>query len=234
MTDVSISESEQYRFELPIFDGPLDLLLHLIRKNKVDIYDIPIHLITAQYMDYLRRVEAYSLQLSTEFFELASTLLAIKAKMLLPRPVEPVEEDPREDLVQRLEEWQKVLALKKEIEAGFLLREDYLETPPVKLKGQRVRSNISLARLEKVWQRLQEVWVEEERRVMTREHVSAELLWENLSGHMKKGPVHLLHWLQEQPTRMHCITAFLVVLEMLKQNSITLAEKVDGIYVEAV
>ena len=68
------------QFNLPVFNGPLDLLLHLIRKQKIDIYDIPIQTVTVQYMDYLARAEAFNLQLGTEFFQMAATLLAIKAR----------------------------------------------------------------------------------------------------------------------------------------------------------
>ena len=95
---------EKLSIKLPVFEGPLDLLLHLIDKNKVNIYDIPIALITDQYMAYLDEMKKADLNIMSEFLVMASTLLAIKAKMLLPRKpvVEDEEEeeiDPRAELV---------------------------------------------------------------------------------------------------------------------------------------
>ena len=94
--------------QLPIFEGPFDLLLHLIRENQVDIYDIPIAQITAQYMEYLQAMEALDLEIASSFLVMAATLLAIKAKMLLP-PAEAEEEeeekDARAELVQDLLEY---------------------------------------------------------------------------------------------------------------------------------
>ncbi len=93
--------------KLEAFEGPLDLLLHLIDKNKVDIYDIPISLITAQYMEYLNAMKKADLEIMSEFLVMAATLLDIKCRMLLPREVneEGEEEDPRSELVQQLLEY---------------------------------------------------------------------------------------------------------------------------------
>lgn len=92
--------------KLNIFEGPLDLLMHLIEKNKVDIYDIPISEITEQYLEYIRAMEEEDLDIMSEFLVMAATLLKIKAKMLLPVPEEEEEEgDPREELVRRLIEY---------------------------------------------------------------------------------------------------------------------------------
>ena len=93
--------------KINVFEGPLDLLLHLIEKNKIDIYDIPIVEITDQYMEYLHSMEQEDLGTMSEFMVMAATLLDIKCKMLLPKEVneEGEEEDPREELVQKLLEY---------------------------------------------------------------------------------------------------------------------------------
>lgn len=92
--------------KINVFEGPLDLLLHLIEKNKVDIYDIPISEITSQYLSYIRSMEEEELDVMSEFLVMAATLLKIKAKMLLPAGEEEEEEgDPREELVRRLIEY---------------------------------------------------------------------------------------------------------------------------------
>ena len=103
---------EEYKIKLEMFEGPFDLLLHLIDKNEVDIYDIPIAEITAQYLEYIDHLKELDLNVASEFLVMAATLLAIKAKMLLPKP--PVEEveneedlDPRAKLVHDLLEYKK-------------------------------------------------------------------------------------------------------------------------------
>ena len=87
--------------KLPVFEGPLDLLLHLIEKNKIDIYDIPIVEITDQYMDYIQQMQKEDLNIMSEFMVMAATLIDIKCRMLLPKEVneEGEEADPREELV---------------------------------------------------------------------------------------------------------------------------------------
>ena len=98
-----------YNVKLPVFEGPLDLLLHLIRENKVDIYDIPISLITGQYLTYIEMMKELDLEIAGEFLVMAATLIHIKSRMLLPPDEEaPLEEmeDPRLELVQRLLEYQ--------------------------------------------------------------------------------------------------------------------------------
>ena len=97
----------ELNFKLSSFEGPLDLLLHLIDKNKVNIYDIPIALITAQYMEYLDEMKKHDLNIMSEFLVMAATLLDIKARMLLPREIdeEGEEIDPRAELVAQLIEY---------------------------------------------------------------------------------------------------------------------------------
>jgi len=115
---------KSYSVKLPIFEGPLDLLLHLIRENKIDIYDIPIALITHQYLEYLELMKELNLDIAGEFLVMAATLIHIKSRMLLPVDEDVPEEDredPRIELVQRLLEYQ---AFK---EASLALREREIE-----------------------------------------------------------------------------------------------------------
>jgi segregation and condensation protein A len=104
---------EAYPVRLANFEGPLDLLLHLIKKNEVSIYDIPITLITAQYLEYIDLMREMNLDVAGEFLVMAATLIHIKSRLLLPRPdptQEDPEEDPREALIRRLLEHQKFKA----------------------------------------------------------------------------------------------------------------------------
>jgi segregation and condensation protein A len=113
MNDEFESILEGYPVKLENFEGPLDLLLHLIKKHELDIYDIPIALITQQYLDYIDTMQELDLDVAGEFLVMAATLIHIKSRMLLPRPdpaQEDPEEDPREALVRRLLEHQKFKA----------------------------------------------------------------------------------------------------------------------------
>jgi segregation and condensation protein A len=125
-----------YSIKLPVFEGPLDLLLHLIKENKVDIYDIPIALITRQYLEYLELMKELNLEIAGEFLVMAATLIHIKSRMLLPvEETADTEEamDPRLELVQRLLEYQAfkdaALGLKEREEerVGVLQREPLYE-----------------------------------------------------------------------------------------------------------
>jgi len=102
---------DEYKVELDIFEGPLDLLLYLIKKNEVDIYNIPIERITSQYMEYLNMMRMLDLNIAGEFIVMAATLMMIKSRMLLPEDERPEEEDeeddPRWDLVRQLVEYKK-------------------------------------------------------------------------------------------------------------------------------
>jgi segregation and condensation protein A len=120
-TGLLFDERSLYSVKLESFEGPLDLLLHLIRKNELNIYDIPIADITRQYLEYIRLMEELNLEVAGEFLVMASTLLHIKSRMLLPTVTDEEgneeEEDPRAELVRRLLEYQRYKA------ASLLLRE---------------------------------------------------------------------------------------------------------------
>ncbi len=110
------------KYKLEIFEGPLDLLLHLIDKNEIDIHDIPIAQITEQYMEYVQTMQQLELEVTSEFLVMAATLLSIKSKLLLPKPpkieLEGFEEDeidPREELVMKLIEYRKYKSMAEQL-----------------------------------------------------------------------------------------------------------------------
>ena len=118
--------------KLQVFEGPLDLLLHLIDKNKIDIYDIPFVEITNQYMEYIRAMEKEDLNVMSEFLVMAATLLDIKCKMLLPKEVhvEGEEEDPRQELVEQLLEYKMYKYMSYELKERQLDAERALYRKP--------------------------------------------------------------------------------------------------------
>ena len=123
-----------YNYKLDVFEGPLDLLLHLIEKHKIEITDIPIVEITSQYLEYLDNWNHFDIHYSSEFLVMASTLLQIKSRMLLPK-VEPEpdeSEDPRDELVAKLVEFKKIKDLLKQQElVMFYENDDIIFTAPI-------------------------------------------------------------------------------------------------------
>ena len=140
MTEATATaQQEDYRVDLAVFQGPLDLLLYLIKKEEVDIYDIPIARITRQYLKYIEMMTSLNLEIAGEFILMAATLIRIKTRLLLPRDEEnPEEADPREELIMALLEY------KKYKEAGEVLRDrvqveetKYVPSQPVeKVEGR--------------------------------------------------------------------------------------------------
>src|SRR5690606_38644502 len=128
--DFSMNEelSTDYAIKLDIFEGPLDLLLYLIKKNEIDIYNIPIALITLQYLDYIHMIKSLNLDLAGEYLVMASTLIHIKSRMLLPIPEDPseedMEEDPRSELVRQLIEYQAFKEAAEKLAKRPLLERD--------------------------------------------------------------------------------------------------------------
>lgn len=128
----------EYTIRLEKFEGPLDLLLHLIEKNQLDIYDIPITLVTEQYLNYIQTMQEFSIDVASEFLVMAATLLQIKSRLLLPRPPLPeVDEgelvDPRQQLVERLIEYRKYKEIARFLEAVRSERERYFNREPMPL-----------------------------------------------------------------------------------------------------
>lgn len=126
-----LSTDQRYIVKLDVFEGPLDLLLHLIQKHEIDIFDIPMAFVTQRYLEYLDLMREMNLDLASEYLEMAATLILIKSRMLLPTP--PAEDDtgtdddgldPREELVRRLLEYQKFKTAADELSARPLLGRD--------------------------------------------------------------------------------------------------------------
>lgn len=130
---LEVAEDESsYKFTLPAFHGPLDLLLHLIKQHKVDIYDIPISMITDQFNSYLEAMEELDLEVAADYVYMAALLINIKSKMLLPRDESGTEdiEDPRKELVDRLLEYQRFKSVAESFAELDVLRMGIWSRPP--------------------------------------------------------------------------------------------------------
>lgn len=130
-------QTQDYRVDLGVFSGPMDLLLYLIKKEEVDIYDIPLSRITQQYLSYLDVMRSLNLEVAGEFILMAATLIRIKAKLLLPRDeAEPEEEDPREELILALIEYKKFKEAGEILKDRALVEEQKVVPPPLAGKTQ--------------------------------------------------------------------------------------------------
>lgn len=121
-----------YKLKLEVFEGPLDLLLYLIKKDEINIYDIPIAQVTGQYLQYIELMKMFNLDIVGDFLVMAATLLQIKSKMLLPQDntvVEEEEEDPRDELVRRLLEYKKFKEIAGDLRQRELTRQDFFIRP---------------------------------------------------------------------------------------------------------
>lgn len=131
-----------YTVRLNAFEGPMDLLIHLIEKNKIDIYDIPMAVLTEQYMDYLGQMQEFDIEVASEFIVIAATLLQIKSRMMLPKPPkEKVSEeldDPRRELVEKILEYRRFRRVSVELENLAALQKRLFVRKPTTLSVRRL------------------------------------------------------------------------------------------------
>lgn len=240
-------------YKLEKFEGPLDLLLHLIEKNKVDIYDIPIVEITQQYLDYMNQMDREDLNIVSDFLVMAATLLDIKSRMLLPVEMdeEGEEEDPRAELVKRLLEYKKYKMMAQELadmeenaqgllfKAPTVPREVAKYEPPVDL--DKLLDGLTLARLQRIFES-----------VMKRQQDKVDPIRSSF-GTIKKEPVSLEHkilnvlgyarkhrnfsfrqMLERQSDKLEVVVTFLAILELMKMGKIRLTQEhtFDDMYIE--
>lgn len=230
--------------KLPVFEGPLDLLLHLIDKNKIDIYDIPIVMITDQYLEYVRQMQREDLNLMSEFMVMAATLLDIKCRMLLPKEVneEGEEEDPRAELVERLLEYKKYKFMSYELRdlmtdaslhmfhTGRLPGEVAEYKAPV--DTAHLLDDLTLQKLHEIFQ---EVLKRQDNKKDPIRSTFGRIQKEEISVTDKMVYVRSYarnhrHFtfrslLQKQSSKMQIVVTFLVILEMMKSGEITLKQE---------
>ena len=223
--------------KLQVFEGPLDLLLHLIDKNKIDIYDIPIVEITNQYMDYIKAMEREDLNVMSEFLVMAATLLDIKCKMLLPKEVteDGEEEDPRQELVEQLLQYKmyKYMSYElrdRELDGGRTMYKDptipeevmdYVE--PVDL--DELLGDLTLATLNRVFQdviRRQEDKIDPVRSKfgkLEKEEVTVEEKLETVTDYAREHKHFSFRTLLgNQKSKMQTVVTFLAVLQLIKEG----------------
>lgn len=228
-----------YKIKLEIFEGPMDLLMHLIEKNQIDIYDIPIAIVTEQYMEYLKALETFNIDVASEFLLMAATLLQIKSRMLLPRPPQILElieeEDPRQELVDRLIEYRRFKDMSTIMENMLKEREHFFtrlpEEFPVKIPlPMGLNINDLVAAFAAVWESSiddYELVSREEFSVQDKMYDIIHLLYKY------KGRIEFNQTLIRKGTKSEVVAAFLALLELVKLQRviITQQERFSTIYI---
>ena len=224
-----------YKINIPLFEGPLDLLLDLIKKQEMNIHDIQISKITSQYLDYLHQLEVQNIDVSAEFIYMAATLIYIKSKMLLPPDPLALEEgqseDPREELVQRLIEHEKyknaaqLLYQKQQIEENVWSKPDKSLYHDEGTEGELVVSMVDLVRVfQQVLERRKEVSrIELQHEQFTVAQMIAQLRAQILAS--EDSSVNLVRFFEACPSRHAMIVAFLAVLEMVKLQAVAIIQE---------
>lgn len=140
MQNILTLETNKYSIKLENFEGPLDLLCHLIDKNKMDIYDINLSEITDQYIDYIKQMEKMNLEITSEFLVMSSTLLYLKSKHLLPKVQEEEEEITEEELIRRIIEYKQYKEITKKLKENFLQysKRFYKSAEEIELPKQKI------------------------------------------------------------------------------------------------
>jgi segregation and condensation protein A len=224
-----------YKINIPMYEGPLDLLLDLIKKQEMNIHDIQISKITSQYLDYLHKLEELNVDVSADFIYMAATLIYIKSKMLLPPdPLASPEEqagDPRAELVQRLVEHEKfknaaqLLYQKQQIEENVWSKPDKSLYNDEGTEGELVVSLVDLVRVfQQVLERRKEVSrIDLQHEQFTVAQMMAQLRAQILAS--DDNAVSLIQFFEACPSRHAMIVAFLAVLEMVKMQAVLLAQE---------
>src|ERR1700756_419621 len=224
-----------YKISIPIFEGPLDPLLDLIKKQEMNIHDIQISRITSQYLDYLHKLEELNVDVSSEFIYMAASLIYIKSKMLLPPdPLASAEDpsaDPREELVQRLLEHEKfknaaqLLYQRQQIEENVWSKPDKSLYNDEGTEGELVVSLVDLVKVfQQVLERRKEVArIELQHELFTVAQMIAQLRSQILAS--EDSSVNLIQFFEACLSRHAMIVAFLAVLEMVKLQAVAIVQE---------
>lgn len=235
-------------FDLKIdeFEGPLDLLLHLIKESKMDIFDIKIEEITDQYLKYIEHQESMNLEIASEYLVLASELLEIKSKMLLPSEKimdEDEEGDPREELINRLLEYEAYKEITKALKEKELIRHEIYTKAPENISiysnnEVKIKSDVTLDDLIDAFQKFLERKKESKplSTKVTQKEITVSSRRYDISKLLKKRGKVSFFELFPVVTREYVVATFLAILEMAKSRELTIIqnETFDDIICEVI
>ena len=218
----------EYNIKLEAFEGPLALLLHLIEKNRIDIYDIPVAAVAEQYLAYLRAWSEFNMEVATEFLSMASTLLLIKSRMLLPKQVhseetaEEEEGDPRAALVERLIEYRRYREAGDALQALLRQRQRYIRRLPQVFTLERaLPTGLTLQDLLAAFAALWET-VAEEFRTIEREEITVQDKMTDILGLLEahQGRLEFRQALKRSGSKTEIVSTFLAILELIRLRRI--------------
>jgi len=225
---------EPYRVHLEnLFEGPMDLLIHLIRKNELDIYDIPIALITEQYLQYLEWMKMMNIDFAGEFIVMASTLAQIKSKMLLPDHDEDDQEDPRLEITRPILEYLQLKSAAEQLSERHLLGEDIF------VRGQHGEDiledakdeyiKIGLFELIDAFQKILERIPSDDRLEVSADEISVKDKIAHIADILEaQGSATFDELFSNNPTKSEVIVTFLAVLEMVKLTLVRIVQHVQS------
>jgi len=223
------SENDQLKIGLGEFEGPLDLLLYLIRQEQINIYDIPIARITDEYLRYIHLMKELDIAIAGDFLVMAAQLIEMKSRMLLPRdPLAEEEEliDPRAELIDRLLEHQKFKAAAQMLWSRATVERAVFTRAELETDKNNPEVAVGLFDLLRVFQEILARHKEEVRLEIEREEVSMAEMIERLRNMVRSaGEINLLHFFQQAQTRRELVVAFLSVLELVRLSEISLVQR---------
>src|SRR6267142_2372378 len=222
-------ETDDLKIVLGEFEGPLDLLLHLIRQEQVSIYDIPVARITAAYLKYLQLMQELDIAVAGDFLVMAATLIELKTRMLLPRDpfaVAEEEEDPRKDLVDQLLEYQKYKAAAQMLWSRATVERAVFKRAEIETDKNNPEVTVGLFDLLKVFQDILARHKEEVLMEIEREEISMSEMLERLRNMvMSAGELNLRVFFERAKSRRELVLAFLSVLELVRSTEIRLFQR---------
>lgn len=222
-------DSDQLKITLGEFEGPLDLLLYLIRQDQVNIYDIPVARITDEYLRYLNLMQELDLTVAGDFLVMAAQLIELKSRMLLPRdPLAPAEEqdDPRQELVNRLLEHEKFKAAAQMLWSRATVEQAVFRRAEIETDKNNPEVAVGLFDLLRVFQQILARHKEEILMEIEREEVSMAEMIERLRNMVRSaGEVNLMKFFERAQSRRELVVAFLSVLELVRLSEISLIQR---------
>ena len=226
-----------YNVNLEVFQGPLDLLLHLIEKMEIDIYNIPIAQLTESYLEYINNSDEFSLENAEEYIVMAATLLHIKSKNLLPKFEDETIED-EEDLVQQLLDYKNYKELSEKLDnlqkirAQFLDKESESIEVEARVEDLRIPSSKLLRAMENILRSLEDI-ENEVSLISYRREVSFEQVKEKLKDKFKnKGNISFFELIKSYSQKNEVVLVFMGILAMIKDQELLCVDKDSGIILE--
>ena len=224
------------KLKLEMFEGPLDLLLYLIKKNEINIYDIPIAQVTEQYLEYIELMTLLNLDLIGDFLVMAATLIHIKSKMLLPPDpcdAQPEEKDPRDELVARLLEYQKFKEIAQDLEQKAFLRQDLFsrtidaeKITELKEEAKEIYFEVSLFDLITAFTKaMRRLPAEKVYEIMQEEYTVEQKIHDILHTLLHQEKIVLSELLGAAKTKIEIIVTFLGILELIRLKEIIVGQR---------